>query len=109
MQSFRLVDPSLPGRRRILVYFLIDPTGDRIVSTADVPPLSLDLFADTLLSCLPKGVSKEIARAIASFLPGTMTLAEAKEVRLELMKERGVASSCIDEKFFQRTFSLCEH
>lgn len=109
MQPFHIVNPALPGRRRILVYFLIDPTGDRIVSTADVAPLSCDLYAETLLPNLPRCISKEIAYSIASFLPACMTIAEAKEVRLKLMEERGAASNSISDLVFQREFSLCEH
>jgi hypothetical protein len=35
--SLRLADPSRPGHRKILAFFLVDPS-ERIVSASDVPP-----------------------------------------------------------------------
>jgi hypothetical protein len=45
--SFSLKDRSKPGHRKILVFFLVDPT-QRIVSTATVPPQDIS-WGDTKL------------------------------------------------------------
>ncbi|MGW1126263.1 DUF4246 domain-containing protein [Streptomyces sp. NPDC002526] len=82
--SFRLADPSRAGHRKILAFFLVDPS-ETIVSTSDVPPQQP--WADT----------------------STMTLEEAKAYREELMRERKFFVNEHNEQLFEREFSLCEH
>ena len=41
---FQLTDPSKPGERKILVYFLVDPEEDPIPSTRLVPPQVFFIF-----------------------------------------------------------------
>ena len=41
VEPFELVDKTLPGHRRFLVFFLVDPAV-RITSTADVPPQQIE-------------------------------------------------------------------
>ncbi|MFC8294056.1 DUF4246 domain-containing protein [Streptomyces sp. NPDC057242] len=81
---FRLADPTRPGHRKILAFFLVDPS-ERIVSTSDVPPQQP--WADT----------------------STMTRARAEEYREELMKERKFFVDEHNEQLYERAFSLCEH
>ncbi|MFK0102285.1 DUF4246 domain-containing protein [Streptomyces sp. NPDC091040] len=82
--SFRLADPSRAGHRKILAFFLVDPS-ETVVSTSDVPPQQP--WADT----------------------STMTLEEAKAYREELMRERKFFVNEHNEQLFEREFSLCEH
>ncbi|WP_217252702.1 DUF4246 domain-containing protein [Streptomyces sp. AC602_WCS936] len=82
--EFRLADSTRPGHRKILAFFLIDPS-ERIVSTSDVPPQQP--WADT----------------------STMTLEEAKGHREELMRERKLFVDEHNEQLYEREFSLCEH
>jgi hypothetical protein len=82
--SFRLADPARPGHRKILVFFLVDPS-ERIVSTSDVPPQQP--WADT----------------------STMTLEEARAYREQLMQERKFFVDEHNEQLYEREFSLCEH
>ncbi|MFI6412026.1 DUF4246 domain-containing protein [Streptomyces sp. NPDC050585] len=82
--SFRLADPTRPGHRKILAFFLVDPS-EPIVSTSDVPPQQP--WADT----------------------STMTLEQAKEYREQLMQERKFFVDEHNEQLFEREFSLCEH
>ncbi|MEU3895689.1 DUF4246 domain-containing protein [Streptomyces sp. NPDC045251] len=82
--EFRLADPTRPGHRKILAFFLIDPS-ERIVSTSDVPPQQP--WADT----------------------STMTLEEAESHREELMRERKFFVGEHNEQVYEREFSLCEH
>ncbi|MFI6943261.1 DUF4246 domain-containing protein [Streptomyces sp. NPDC050418] len=82
--SFRLADATRPGYRKILAFFLVDPS-QRIVSTADVPPQQP--WAET----------------------STMTLEEAKGHREQLMHERKFFVDAHNEEVYEREFSLCEH
>jgi hypothetical protein len=81
---FRLVDPTRPGHRKILAFFLVDPSA-RIVSTSHVPPQQP--WSDT----------------------STMTLEQAKGYREELMQERKFFVDEHNEQLYEREFSLCEH
>ncbi|MCB5164969.1 DUF4246 domain-containing protein [Streptomyces bambusae] len=84
VDAFRLADPTRPGHRKILAFFLVDPT-QRIVSTSDVPPQQP--WSDT----------------------STMTLEQAKAYREELMQERKFFVDEHNEQLYEREFSLCEH
>ncbi|MFJ8693830.1 DUF4246 domain-containing protein [Streptomyces roseolilacinus] len=84
VDSFRLVDPTRPGHRKILAFFLVDPS-ERIVSTSDVPPQQP--WSDTC----------------------TMTLEQAKEYREQLMRERRFFVDEHNDQLYEREFSLCEH
>ncbi|MGV9409471.1 DUF4246 domain-containing protein [Nocardia sp. NPDC003693] len=81
---FSLADPTRPGHRKILAFFLVDPTR-RVPSTTDVPPQQP--WSPTT----------------------TMTLAEAKSHREALMKERKYAVDAHTGYLYEREFSLCEH
>ncbi|MFJ7296576.1 DUF4246 domain-containing protein [Streptomyces collinus] len=82
--SFRLEDPTRPGHRKILAFFLVDPS-ETIVSTSDVPPQQP--WSDT----------------------STMTLDQAKDHREQLMRERRFFIDEHNEQLYEREFSLCEH
>ncbi|WP_314252139.1 DUF4246 domain-containing protein [Streptomyces sp. DSM 40907] len=82
--SFRLTDPTRPGHRKILAFFLVDPS-EEIVSTSDVPPQQP--WSDT----------------------STMTLEQAKNYREQLMQERKFFVDEHNEQLYEREFSLCEH
>ncbi|MFJ3612106.1 DUF4246 domain-containing protein [Streptomyces hydrogenans] len=81
---FRLADPARPGHRKILAFFLVDPS-ESLVSTSDVPPQQP--WAPT----------------------STMTLAQARGFREELMRERTFFVDEHNEQMYEREFSLCEH
>ncbi|MFE2052050.1 DUF4246 domain-containing protein [Streptomyces sp. NPDC059459] len=81
---FGLADPTRPGHRKILAFFLVDPS-EAIVSTSDVPPQQP--WADT----------------------STMTLDQAREYREQLMQERKFFVDEHNEQLYEREFSLCEH
>ncbi|MEV6769012.1 DUF4246 domain-containing protein [Nocardia sp. NPDC051030] len=81
---FRLADPDRPGHRKILAFFLVDPS-TTIVSTSDIPPQQP--WSET----------------------STMTLDQAKAYREELMRERKFFIGEHNEDLYEREFSLCEH
>ncbi|MEU4351109.1 DUF4246 domain-containing protein [Streptomyces sp. NPDC023838] len=82
--SFGLTDATRPGHRKILAFFLVDPS-ESIVSTSDVPPQQP--WSDTT----------------------TMTLEQAKHYREQLMRERKFFVDEHNEQLYEREFSLCEH
>ncbi|MBM7439343.1 hypothetical protein JOC24_002765 [Streptomyces sp. HB132] len=82
--SFRLADPTRPGSRKILAFFLVDPS-EKIVSTSDVPPQQP--WSDT----------------------STMTLEQARNFREQLMRERKFFVDEHNDQLYEREFSLCEH
>ncbi|MFJ6834310.1 DUF4246 domain-containing protein [Streptomyces sp. NPDC091209] len=82
--SFRLMDHTRPGHRKILAFFLVDPS-EEITSTSDVPPQQPWSEAST------------------------MTLEQAKSYREQLMQERKFFVDEHNEQLYEREFSLCEH
>ena len=84
VDSFRLTDPARPGHRKILAFFLVDPSVT-ITSTSDVLPQQP--WSPT----------------------STMTLEQAKEYRSELMLERKFFVDEHNQALYERAFSLCEH
>ncbi|MFF8670178.1 DUF4246 domain-containing protein [Streptomyces sp. NPDC015242] len=84
VDAFRLADPTRPGHRKILAFFLVDPS-ERIVSTSDVPPQQ------------PWSATS------------TMTLEQARQYRELLMQERKFFVDEHNEQLYEREFSLCEH
>lgn len=84
VEPFRLADPTRPGHRKIVAFFLVDPS-ETIVSTSDVPPQQP--WADT----------------------STMTLEQARAYREQLMEERKYFVDEQNEELYEREFYLCEH
>nr|WP_307613641.1 DUF4246 domain-containing protein [Nocardia caishijiensis] len=81
---FRLDDPTREGHRKIVAFFLVDPSVT-ITSTADVPPQQP--WSPT----------------------STMTRAQAEGFREQLMHERKFFVDEHNEEYFEREFYLCEH
>jgi len=106
--SFKLKDDSKPGHRKILVFFLVDPT-QRIVSTATVPPQNVAWRDPGLANKVVNELSRELADMVTQQIGYEMTLEEAKEHRLKLMEERSVAKDVVTQAIFERPFNLCEH
>ncbi|KAH6600329.1 hypothetical protein BASA61_002332 [Batrachochytrium salamandrivorans] len=105
VMPFELADPSKPGVRKILAFFLIDPS-KRIVSTAHTPPQQPDWYT-VCLNDTP--IPAELWGDVSKHVAGTMSLEEAKLIRLELMKERSAVADTLNEDVFEQTFNLCEH
>ncbi|KAI0788898.1 hypothetical protein C8Q75DRAFT_719049 [Abortiporus biennis] len=105
--SFSLEDPTKPGHRSILVFFLIDPLR-RIMSTAHVPPQDPSWYppetTELMLEKLPTELVLKVGEGLSSF---TRELAE--EHRLKLMAERTYATDAVTNEIFMGEFNLCEH
>jgi hypothetical protein len=106
---FKLADPNKPGNRKIIVFFLVDPSV-RIPSTLHIAPQQKSWYLPIirqigLLNKLPD----EIFYQIIEFVGFPMSLKRAKEFREDLMKERKYFVSQNSSCYFERPFALCEH
>ncbi len=106
---FKLVDPTKPGVRKILCFFLVDPATP-ILSTANVPPqqkkwifFEKKFIEGTYFSILPP----EILHMILDLYEDE-SLEAAKKHREKLMAERKYFVDQNKERW-ERPFSLCEH
>jgi len=84
---FELADPSKPGYRKILAFFLVNPAHN-ILSTLNVPPQQASWRERELKSTLGGKVPDTCAELISKSTEGTMTHDDAKKYMIELMKER---------------------
>ncbi|KAJ3086167.1 hypothetical protein HK102_013454 [Quaeritorhiza haematococci] len=108
---FELEDPTKPGHRKILVFFLVDPA-QRITSTKTVPPQQMQWFRDMVMKDVGgpfANLPTEIIERILECSSWPMTLEKAKEHREKLMKERKFFVKENTAEVFEREFSLCEH
>ncbi|TFK66407.1 hypothetical protein BDN72DRAFT_961786 [Pluteus cervinus] len=110
VQPFQLADPTRPGHRKILAFFLVDPHL-RIISTANVPCQRRDWWKEALresaLSKLPVELQDRVVNQVEEF---PIDLSEAKELREELMEER--KHFVVEHQHTlarNYTISLCEH
>ncbi|PVV03357.1 hypothetical protein BB560_002162 [Smittium megazygosporum] len=110
VQPFELADKSRPGHRKILCFFLIDPTR-RILSTANIPPQQREWVE-------PEGSKSTGAKSVLQNQTSLDPLSRsdfpidfetAKAHRKQLMDERKFFVNTVNEKVFERPFSLCEH
>ncbi|KAI0762923.1 hypothetical protein C8Q74DRAFT_1207359, partial [Fomes fomentarius] len=110
VQPFELDDPSKPGVRKILCFFLVDPYR-RVHSTSDVPPQQRAWYENEMGRIPALGeLPKELYDMIASYaLAGTISREEAEEVRKDLMEERSNFVVQQNEDVYEIAFSLCEH
>ena len=108
VQSFSLADPTRSGHRRFLVLWLVDPHY-KICSTANVPPQQSEWMKDHAMDTgFGKRLPPEIMRIVMEHATdGLMSLEEAKEARLELMKERTQYQGTVED--YTERYNLCEH
>ena len=108
VEPFSLADKTQPGHRRFLVLWLVDPHY-RITSTANVSPQQHHWWKPhTLRRVLDSsGLPPELQDMVRDETGDPIAMAEAKELRLELMKERTKLMPSIGGNFEQ--YNLCEH
>ncbi|KAF9779815.1 hypothetical protein BJ322DRAFT_1113121 [Thelephora terrestris] len=112
VQPFHLEDPTKPGHRKILVFFLVDPT-QVIPSATNVPPQQREWVTEAMHSAdgnsaLAK-LPVEVITMISEETDGTMTRSEAEKYREELMAERTVFVKANNKDYFGFEFNMCEH
>lgn len=123
VQPFKLADPTKPGHRKILAFFLVDPHSN-VISTADIPPQQYSWWAEemfgsdysgtaaakkmkALLGRLPQELKDKVLADLEDDFP--ITMQEAKEYREELMEERKRFEISHKGSFESVEISLCEH
>ncbi|KAG9047233.1 hypothetical protein FS837_002755 [Tulasnella sp. UAMH 9824] len=113
VSSFKLSDPSKPGHRKIVAFFLVDPEYT-VPSTTHIAPQQSEWAREamsttgTLFSKVPTEILDMVAGS-ATREGSLMTLEEANQYRLELMDERAASVKDQNQKYFARDFSFCEH
>lgn len=118
VDPFELNDNTKPGHRKMLCLFFVDPFNSKVISTDMVPPQQKDWWNDgTDLSEF--GLNEFTKEQIENSLKGRtddenmewpISLENAKVIRQELMKERGIPKEDkYSEAAFTRRFTLCEH
>jgi len=104
VQPFRLEDPKKPGHRKILVFFLVDPTR-KVLSATNVTPQQREWVTEAMY-CADQisafgNVPAELLRMISNANEGAMNRSEAEKYREELMSERIVAMEENNEAYFE--------
>jgi hypothetical protein len=109
VSPFTLVDAQKPGVRKILVFFLVDPS-ERVLSTMNVPPQQQSWYVPALLRTRAFGdMPEELVSNIVEYLQVPMNSDVAAEYREELMAERKYFINENTSTYFERPCSLCEH
>ncbi|TFK53680.1 hypothetical protein OE88DRAFT_1676991 [Heliocybe sulcata] len=116
VSPFQLVERSKPGHRKILCFFLVNPTTS-ILSTSSVPPQQFEWYARELERAPPVAkLPLELAEMIIDGLKpdslgegGLTTIEQAKKERLKLMEERANFVLQQNEKIYEMNFNMCEH
>ncbi|EGX46503.1 hypothetical protein AOL_s00109g75 [Orbilia oligospora ATCC 24927] len=92
VSPFQLEDQTKPGHRKILVFFLCDPSADlEMPTTKTVTPQQPEIRADleaVLRSGHPGKLAEELFQMVLKYIPPPISLEDAKEYRATLMKER---------------------
>ena len=108
VEGFQLEDPTKSGVRKILVFFLVDPSV-HVLSTALVPPqqqawMEMEMNHLQVFSRFPAEVRSLIMQYTWHF-PHDLAL----QVRDDMMGERKYFTEENTQLVFLREFSLCEH
>ncbi|KAM5539734.1 hypothetical protein V8D89_006547 [Ganoderma adspersum] len=110
VDAFELADPTKPGHRKILCFFLVDPF-TKVLSTSDVPPQQADWTTEALgeartLQQLPQ----ELFDIVVDYArDDKVSRKEAEEVREQLMEERSTFVVEHNKELFEIEFNMCEH
>ncbi|KIY47901.1 hypothetical protein FISHEDRAFT_74239 [Fistulina hepatica ATCC 64428] len=113
VSPFKLADPTKPGHRKILAFFLVDPT-KRVLSATEVLPqqrkwirdeIALGPASQSRLGRLPP----ELRDMILDHTDGLMTREDAEEYRAELIEERSQFAKTYNDEIVQCEFIMCEH
>ncbi|KXN73168.1 hypothetical protein CONCODRAFT_68445 [Conidiobolus coronatus NRRL 28638] len=105
LDSFSLDDPTKPGHRKIIAFFLVDPE-NRIISSKDVS-YQQEEFIIRDLHLLPNKLNPDIHHDILKY-SNCMSIDKAIQHRDLLIEERKVVLS-EEDPYFENEYSLCEH
>ena len=103
VQPFHLEDPTKPGHRKILVFFLVDPT-QRVPSATDVAPQQHEWVTEAMHSAGQNSafakLPVELLEIISNENDGAITREKAERYREELMSERTIFVEKNDSAYF---------
>ncbi|KAH9914473.1 uncharacterized protein B0H18DRAFT_1045148, partial [Fomitopsis serialis] len=105
VSPFRLIDPTKPGHRKILVFFLVDPNITIPSATTVGPQQEAWIRRAAESKDLWRRLPVELHEMIWERLD-PMTEEQAKKYREELMKERTLNVQTVEEQRFGRSFNL---
>ncbi|KAJ3131728.1 hypothetical protein HDU90_008110 [Geranomyces variabilis] len=110
VEPFSLADPTRPGHRKILCFFLINPQNEAVLSTSKVPPQQSEWFWEEVRNTVPKmrTLPPEILAKVGHYVDSPTTLDQAKERRQRFMESRKAKAGVVDSQFYEDV-SLCEH
>ncbi|TBU59755.1 hypothetical protein BD310DRAFT_924125 [Dichomitus squalens] len=110
VDAFELADPTKPGYRKILCFFVVNPFV-HILSTSDVPPQQEHWTLDELAKAPILGkLPQELYDAVLEYASvGLVSREEAEEDRDKLMQERSQFVVDHNEQVFEVEFNMCEH
>lgn len=108
VQPFSLADKTKPGHRKILCFFICDPTNNKVVASDRVPAQQLEWWADEITKAGSLNLPPELTNNILSKVDWPKNFEYAKQIREELMEERSAQVEDQAHAFFAE-FSLCEH
>ena len=110
VDGFQLADPTKPGYRKILCFFLVNPETE-ILSTTNVPPQREDWLKEEVEKVpAMQRLPVELFDMIMSYVKQDVISREkAEEHRAELMKERSNFIIEHNEKVYEIPFNMCEH
>jgi Protein of unknown function (DUF4246) len=111
VSPFELIDKTRPGKRGILVFFLVDPDNRMKYDTLNVPAQQRDWWLEevSLNPFLVSKLPRELRDLIFEWVDDPMPLQVAKEHRQRSMEERKFIHVNYNHEIFEREFSLCEH
>jgi hypothetical protein len=78
---FELVDPTREGRLTLLMFYLIDPDIQPVVSTSSVSPQQKEWIQRALVAALSSKLPPELIQEIFKHVPGLIDLEEAEDYR----------------------------
>ncbi|TPX54808.1 hypothetical protein PhCBS80983_g05726 [Powellomyces hirtus] len=110
VEPFELADPTKPGHRKIICFFLVNPQ-TRVTSTRDVPPQQFSWWFTEVFSDPCSRLSRfplDIRIAIGKFVEWPMKMADAKDQRARLTESRK-EHYAVRNGDFEHIVSLCEH
>jgi hypothetical protein len=88
VSPFSLIDPTRPGHRSFLAFFLVDPT-QRVLSTARVPPQQAEWMWEGLMDAMADSVPvRVLQKLIVEYVGWPMSAEEARCHRRALLEER---------------------
>ena len=103
VQPFHLEDPTKPGHRRVLVFFLVDPT-QRVPSATDVAPQQDGWVTEAMHGAGQNSAFAKLPIELLTMISNendvAMTRVEAERYREDLMSERTVFIEKNDSDYF---------